>query len=348
MRALAATMLPLVTVMLAVPIVRVEAQSPSPSALTVVAGRCLTDDEVPASERALYEKTAMQFVATIIGDKPEEAYLGLVDELRGKLSADDFVRTISQVVRPFRPFAELHIEHSYRESLVTLGSGRSNVLCTAVAHGNVTAPEGRVTIAALPVPLQAHVIVEGRAKNNRWAFVLWLFPDQPNWRIGGFYVLPITILDRTATDIWTLARQEHQRGRILNAYLLYVSAAQLSFRGPDLQLGIQPEILKEKSAMETPSELRGESPFEWKFSNETYHIISIGPIGVGGVFDLRIVHRVAQTEDPQELERQNRALIKAFEGAHPEYSQVFDGLAVQAVTPKGNGFGTVEQKRGGP
>jgi len=247
----------------------------------------------------------------------------------------------------FRPFADLHIEHSYRESQATLGSGRSNAPCTAVAHGNVNAPEGRVLIATLPVPLQAHVIIEGKTKNNRWAFVLWLLPDQPRWRVVGLYIVPTTILDRTAADLWNLARQEQQRGHTLNSYVLYATAAQFAYRGPDLQLGIQPEIMKEKAALTVPSEVKGEPPFEWKFSNDSYHVISIGPIGFGDVFDLRIVHKVAQTEDDRELDRKNRALIRAFEDAHPDYAQVFDGFVVQAVRPNGSGFGTVEQKRGG-
>jgi hypothetical protein len=331
----------LVAVMLSTPIVGAQAQSPLNFGFN--AGRCLTDDEVPANERDPYEKSAMRFVETLLGDMPEAGYSELADELREKLSAEDFVRGINQIVRPMRPFADLHVEHSYRESQITLGSGRRNVLCTAVANGSMSTAEGRVLIAALPVPLQAHVIIEGKARNNRWAFVLWLFPDQPRWRINGFYILPITILDRTATDIWKLARQEQQRGHTLNSYLLYGSAAQLAYRGPDLQLGIQPEIVKEKAELTVPSDLKGEPPFEWKLSKDDYHVISIGPIGVGGVFALRIVHKVAETGDAQELERQNRALIKAFKDAHPDYALVFEGLVVQAVMPNGRGFGTVEQ-----
>lgn len=316
------------------------------SLFNFTAGHCLTDDEVPTDERELYEKPAMQFVEALFGDK-SEAYSQLSDELRRKLSANDFVRAMNQIVGQVRPLANLHLEHSYRESQLTLGSGRSDVPCSAVAHGDVNTPEGRVMIAVLPVPLQAHVIIEGKARNNRWAFVLWLFPHEPTWQIAGFHILPITILNRTATDIWNLARQEQQRGHSLNSYLLYVSAAQLAYRGPDLQLGIQSEILKEMSAVAAPPELKGEPPFEWKFSGDTYHVIFIGPIGVGDAFDLRIAHKVAQTDDNQELERQNRTFIKAFEDAHPDYAQVFDGLVIQAVMPNGKGFGTVEQKQGG-
>ena len=317
----------------------------SQSSLTAFAGLCLTDDEVAANEREAYEKPAMRFVETIIGDKPENAYPELTDELRGKISSADFVRNINQVARTFQPLSDLHVEHSFRESLTALGSGISVLPCTATAHGDSKAPEGRVMIAALPIPIQAHVIVEGKARNNRLAFVVWLVPDKPSWRVTGYYVVPTTILDKTATDVTGLARRERQRGNALNSYILYATAAQLAYRGPYLQLGIQPEIEKEKAALAVPPELKGDPPFEWEFGNDHYHIVVIGPIGVGGVFDLRIEHRVAQTTDNRELDRQNRALIKEFKQAHPEYAQVFDGLLVQALMPNGSGFGTVEQNQ---
>ena len=314
---------------------------------SLTAGNCSTDDEVSSAERAPYEGAATRFVETILGDKPQESYGQLTAELRGKVSEENFVRTI-QGVRANRPLTKIRVEHSYRESQVTLGSGVNFFVCTAVANGSVATPAGRVMIAAMPVPLQAYVIVEGKAQNNRWAFVIWLLPNRQEWKIEAFYILPATILDRSANDIWNLARQEHQQGHDLNSFLLYVTAEQLAGRGPNLQLGIQPEIQKELSALSRPSELQGSPPFEWKFAGGAYHVANIGPIGVGNVFDLSIVHQVAQTSDTKELERQNRLLIKWFKDAHPDYSTVFDGLVVQALMPDGTGFRTVEQSRGGP
>jgi hypothetical protein len=112
------------------------AQSP----LTLTAGSCSTDDEVSASERAVYETPAMQFVEALLGDKPEEAYSQLADELRAKLAAGDFFRSVNQGVLPFRPFEGLHVEHSYRVSQISLGSGATSVACSEVAHGNVNSP----------------------------------------------------------------------------------------------------------------------------------------------------------------------------------------------------------------
>ena len=207
----------------------------------------------------------MQFVEALLGDKLEEAYPQLAEALQAKLAAADFFRSMNQSVRPFRPFDRLHIEHSYRVSQLGMGSGATAVVCSQVSHGNVNSAEGRVMMAALPVPLQAHVIIEGTTKNNRWAFVLWLSPNQQSWRINAFHILPTTILDRKATDLWNLARQEGRRGHTFNSYLLYASAEQLAFRGPNLQLGIQPEIEKEMAARDMPSELMGKPPYEWKF-----------------------------------------------------------------------------------
>lgn len=251
--------------MLLAPILGAGAQS-----LTVAAGRCQTDDEVPAAERELYERPALRFAETLLGDKPTEAYTQLSDRLANEVSLDRFLGFINQTVRPMRPFARLHVEHSYRLTQVALGNGRSNVVCTAVAHGGIGSPEGRVAIAHVPVPLQAHVIIEGKTRNNRWAFVLWLLPDQPSWRIAGFHAVPVTVLERTATDLWKQARQVQQAGHAFNACMLYVLAEQLAFRGPNLQLGIHPEIQSELSALKRPPELAGQPPFEWKFAGVTY------------------------------------------------------------------------------
>jgi hypothetical protein len=307
--------------------------------------RTLTDSEVPAAERALYERAAMQFVETLLADKPAEAHAQLVDELKEKVSVQQLKQLVDRMVLSLRPLSGLHVEHSFRVSQQTIGRGQRRVLATLQAGGNTSTPEGRVSLNVSPIPLQAHVIIEASARNNRLGFILWLYSGEPNWRVAGVHILPVTVLNRSATDIWKLARQENQRGHALNAYVLYATATQLAFRGPNLQLGILEEIDSEMKRMAKPAEFDGNPPFEWKFGKDTYKVMTVGPIGVGGVFDLNIVHQVAQTNDDKALEQQNRALIKAFEAAHPEYSDVFDGLVLRAVRPDGRGFGTVEQKR---
>jgi hypothetical protein len=325
----------------------VSAQQDTAPNLNAFEGSCSTDDDVPESDRALYEKTAMRFIGNLLGDKPETAHADLVDELQEKLPVPDFVRA-TEGARSNPQITELHIVHSYLLSQTTFGSDPVTIPCLASNHGpGFGAPEGRVDLLARPVPRQAFIIIEGQIRKDREAFILWLLPQQDGWRIGYYTSSKITILAKTSTDIWNLAREEQKRGHALISYLLYDTALKLADHGPNLQLGIRSEIIKEMLGLERPTEFQGAPPYTWTFDKVAYHVAAISPIAVGGAFNLIIAHNVEQTSDSQELERQNRAFINSFEEAHPEFESVFDGLVVQAVTPNGVRFGTVDQKRGG-
>lgn len=78
--------------------------------LGIFAGRCLTDDEVPADERAQYEDRAMQLVKALLDDRSGEIYGEFTEEVRAKLSADDFARFVKQTVPPLWPVSELRVE----------------------------------------------------------------------------------------------------------------------------------------------------------------------------------------------------------------------------------------------
>lgn len=119
-------------------------------------------------------------------------------------------------------------------------------------------------------------------------------------------------------------------------------ANQLAFRGPDFQLGIEPEIKKEMSSLQVPSELQGNPPFAWKFADDNFKILTVGPIGVGGKIYLTINQEVAPWAADQEADKRNRALISDFISTVPEYTNAFAGLVVGAIEAGGHrGFRTV-------
>ncbi len=307
-------------------------------ALTAI--NCETDDEVAAADRT-YEKSAMAFVEAFASEHPDSAYASLIDELRAKLSKDQFVKMADQGIRGQEPFTDLHVEHSYRVIQKSIGSASGFATCTLIAHGSLNSFGGRVVVATRPVPLQAHVILEGQSKSHdHWAFTIWLTPSAAGWDIDAFDVRLIAMRSHTAQDLWDVARREERGSRMLNAFILYATAAQLSYRGPNLQYGIATAISQELKEVHAPKELEGKGPYEWKFGDDTYSVSRVGPVVVGTAFDLNITYQVAQTEADTNLEQRNHALIAEFEIAHPEYAQAFDGLAVVAVRPDGTGYRT--------
>jgi hypothetical protein len=186
------------------------------------AGECNTDDEVPAAERSQYEQPAIDLVRLILSGKAEEAYNEMSDEAQLTQPLSDFRSLVLTLTHELPGgLQDLHIEHSYRETLTSFGDTQSStIVCSLVAHGSIAKPEGRVAIRVTAVHHQAYVIVSGRARNNDWSFVVWLTGDKDKWAVGAFNASIASVLHRSAQDLWAMARDEARKGHSFNAYVL--------------------------------------------------------------------------------------------------------------------------------
>ena len=147
-----------------------------------------------------------------------------------------------------------------------------------------------------------------------------------------------------AGDLWAAAQAEQHKNHNFNAFILGVTALQFADRGPHFHLGIQSEIGKGLNEMHRPETLQGNPPFNWKLGDQSFKILNVGPIGVGGKIYLTIRQEIAVASDDKEYDRQNHVLITAFAKAFPEYKDVFSGLVIEAVTSSNqNGFRTVQE-----
>jgi len=239
------------------------------------------------------------------------------------------------------PFSNVRVA---RVDFLKIMTGPSvRVIC-----GSLERPEDWESVAAKPIPEQAHLLFEAETRNNGWTFALWLIPE-PDWRIEYFHLTGSSIVGKTAHDIWNLARGEQQLNHNFNAEILYQAALQLVYRGPNFQLGIQEEIKKEASKLQVPIELQGQAPFTWHFGGHTFRILNVGPIGVGGKVYLMINHEISPWDADQEADQQNRALISDFARSIPEYRNVFAGLVVGAIERGGHrGFRTIDENTAQP
>jgi hypothetical protein len=318
---------------------------PIPFGLNWHFDRCETDDEVDAAQRASYEDAALDFVRKIVGSTPEQAYAGATDAFKKQNPTETFLKFAQASIRPLGEIQDWRVSHSYYLTGVTIGQGGARPLvCTAVAHGSSSQPEGRVLVAHNDASQQAHVILEGAAKGTAWAFTVWLVRESGKWHVHGFYATPSGVAGKTAEAMWHEATSQHGAGRDFNAFILYATALQLSSRGPDLHLGIQSEIKKDLDAIPRPSELEREAPYRWRFEGATAPVLKVGPVPVNGKMYLLLTQELDPWPDDQGADRQNHALIEAFSRLHPEYKNAFDGLVVDAVARGGRrGLRTVAE-----
>ena len=301
---------------------------------------CKANEEIPTKDRGTVSQVALKFVQDALGPNPSAAYATFTADAKGSVPLNQFVSGFQNGIKPMGPFKDLRVAESY-VAKVTGGSQEQRVVC-----GNLSSPEGWVAVNAKPGPAEAHVIVEGDTVNNTMAFVVWLIPEQGNWRIQYVHFATVQMVGKSASNLQRSAEVEKQSQHNFNAFILYTTALQLTDRGPFFQLGIRPEIEKEIGETKRPENLQGQPPFTWNLAKSTFKVLNVGPIGINGKIYLLIDHETAPWAEDKEADRKNRDLIAGFAGAYPEYKDAFAGLVVRAHERGGNrGFGTVDENQ---
>jgi hypothetical protein len=296
---------------------------------------CLADGGIPKDQRAGAEAAALGFVQQILGGDPAEAYGRFTPETQAGLSATQFNQLAAAARESLDAVHSLKVSHTY---VVTgVGGGHDKrIACGGLAH-----PESLVIVATKPLPLQAHVVIEGSSANDGWAFVLWLVHGQ-DWQVQNVYLGTIGMVGKSAADLWHLARDQAKRRHLFNASLLYAAADGLAERGPDFELGIRPVLRREMARLKRPPALQDAPPVTWKLGTKSYRILLVAPVGVSGKLNLMINWETPPWQGDAEAEARNQAFIAAFLHSYPEYADSFTGLIVSAVETGGDrGFRSV-------
>lgn len=302
--------------------------------LRFAATNCEHNEEIASAERASLEAAGLRFVKLLVSGDPASAAPAMSAEAQRSVSAEQLSTISRQIVQSMGPFDDLDVTDSY---LVRVTGQPASVIC-----GRLGRPEDWVAVASSPISKQGHVVARARGRNNDGVFVLWLIPDK-DWSIQYFHFTMMSIVGKSAQDFWTLARTERDLRHDFNAVLLFATAAQLAFRGPNFQLGITPEIQKEISNLKRPDLLSGQVPFAWKFGSNSFKILQLGPIGVGSKVYLNITQELSPWPLDADADLKNRELIAEFKRAVPEYATVFAGLVITAQDKNGKrGFRTVD------
>jgi hypothetical protein len=294
----------------------------SPFGLWLTATTCRQDDQIPVDERAPIEAAALAFVRALVATDPA-AHSQMTSEAQRVVTRDALLALARDNLEPGGPLEQLHVAETFLVQVAGTSS-TAPVIC-----GKPGRAEDRVSVTAAPIPKQAYVFLKAQSRYNGWIFVLLLKPED-GWRVARLQFNIETIMGTSAQDYREAAHSEQNLGHPFNAAMLYLVAKQLAYRGPHVQLGIQSEIERELAAVELPDLLRGQPPFTWHLQEQTFRVLQVGPFGIRGKNYLSITHEILAWTQDAEADRRNRALIREFSRAVPEYSSAFAGLRVVA------------------
>jgi hypothetical protein len=315
---------------LALATLRAPAQQPNMSS-------CGEDGHIDTAKKKTIDTAALSFVQTVIGPSPSAAFDLMSQAGQAETNRQQLDSAALAIMRQFEP-KNVAVQHTY---LIKLKGGYPRrVVCAT----DLSKPGGWESLSAENVPEQAHVLLSADTRNNKLAFVVWLVPEKSEWKVQSFRVNVSTLADKDSIQLWELARAQQARQHSFNAALLYAAATQAADRGPNFQLGITQSISDDTSKFTAPAEINGQPPFSWKNGANTYKVMSVGPIAIGGKIYVIIVHEVAPWENDAQVDAWNKELLNYFKRRFPEYSDVFAGLVARAIERGSNrGYGTVEE-----
>lgn len=298
------------------------------------AGVCQRDDEIAPQTRTAVETAAMTYVRVILSGDSTSAFAMMTKEAQAAIPLDKFPALIAGV-RTMAPSDKLRVGHSY--FVQSAGSGsQARTVCGPLSDYRWIALEIKPDLE------QAHVEIEGVARNNDLAFSLWLLPEAGAWRVQYFHLGDSTIVGLTPEMLLKRARDERDLGHPLNAAMLYAGVQATIDRGPAFQLGLQQALQEDLQNFELPSELRGKPPFSWRMNREAYSVDQVSIVGIDRKLGLIFVLPQKTWKGAQEADRANRAFLNAFIATHGDYARVFKFLIARALKPdKSGGFGTV-------
>jgi hypothetical protein len=320
------------------------------------AGTCQTDDDIASEERKEIEEQAQRFVEKLIPLNPAkldsaEFNRGLAPDLRKEIAESLLIALNSEPSAPGVPpitsdvtfsNANLHVAHTYLETMTHAGKPSTPGVCTAVARGDISKPQNQVFIELKPVPKLAYTVIEADTRNGKIDFVLSLLPGEGSWYVSTAQFRAASVVGHSADDLWAIAQDQQRKSHNFNAFLFAVKALALTDRGSHFHLGLQPVIESELKRFQVPPELQGQPPITWKFGNKSFKVMRVEVLGVAGEFYLVIRQQIAPWRDNDAADQQNRTLLLAFSKEFPEYQDVFSGFAIEAVDEMGHGYRTVD------
>ena len=304
-------------------------------------GVCLTDDEVPAEDRASAGNAALAIAKAIMAGDSATAYAGMTAETRAGLPAEKNAQFVQMVQRMLDGATVPTVSHVYLAD--TAGSGPdARAICGLISG------DRWVSLEVKPGLRQAHVVVTAQTRNNTWEFSVWLLPEAGGWRAQYVNVNASAIVGHSVDDLLAMARRARDGGHVFNAAILYGATQQLMNRGPAFQLGVVQTVNDDLAHFTLPPELQGQPPFVWTMGSKSYTVSQAGAMGIAGQIGLAFALPQTSWADDAQIDARNHEFLDAFRAAHPDYAESFSFLVARAMKPDNSGgFGTVYDNKKG-
>lgn len=192
----------------------------------------------------------------------------------------------------------------------------------------------------LPAGKYAIVIEQSQGKNPVWLAVI-LQDINSAWKIGGFYIKPMTANGHNGQWYESQAQQFADKGQKHNAYFYDLEARELLAPVPFMTTPSLDKLYDQTQAV-TPSDIPANGPVTIVGADgKSYTLTSATPLAVQDGLDLVLKQEVPDASNTTAAFAANMGLIKAVVAKWPEVREIFTSVVARAQDAQGHDYGSL-------
>jgi hypothetical protein len=218
---------------------------------------------------------------------------------------------------------------------------RADFLC-GIFNGPQAAKSAEFVIPNLPPGTYGVVMFDFQTQKAPYTLSLILQQMGTDWKLGGFFLHPNTLLGHDANWFLQKARDFKAKGQTHNAFLYFWQARDLSMPLSFMYNLATDKIFDEEQAVR-PNDfpLDGSTVQLTGADGKTYKLTAVFALPVDQNLDLVVKYLTNDVSNSGQTFQENTNVMKAVLAKFPELREAFDGVVTRAVEMSGRDYGSM-------
>lgn len=307
--------------------------------LPLVAQTCFTSDDMDAATR-----TAIQNAGTRLFDMVSRGDAASLKQNSIPTVANNFAGIENTLKDKQSEFAGVHATPQSPYMLKAEGTApleRADFLC-GIFNGPQAAKSAEFVIPNLPPGTYGVIMFDFQTQKAPYTLSMILQQMGTDWKLGGFFLHPNTLLGHDANWFLQKARDFKAKGQTHNAFLYFWQARDLSMPLSFMYTLATDKIFDEEQAVR-PSDfpLDGSTVQLAGPDGKTYKLTAIFSVPVEQNLDLVVKYLTTDVSNTGQTFQENMNVMKAVLAKFPELRDAFDGVVARAVEMSGRDYGSM-------
>lgn len=307
--------------------------------LPAVAQTCFTSDDMDTATR-----TAIQNAGTRFFDMVSRGDAASLKQNSIPSVANNFAGIENTLKDKQAEFSGVHATPQPPFMLKAEGTApleRADFLC-GIFNGPQAAKSAEFVIPNLPPGTYGVTMFDFQTQKAPYTLSFILQQQGTDWKLGGFFLHPNTLLGHDANWFLQKARDFKAKGQTHNAFLYFWQARDLSMPLSFMYTLATDKIFDEEQSVR-PSDfpLDGSTVQLTGADGKTYKLTAMFSVPVEQNLDLVVKYLTTDVSNTGQTFQENMNVMKAVLAKFPELRDAFDGVVARAVEMSGRDYGSM-------